>query len=99
MTVPKNQLLFCLGMKEKETFDVDEIKEDMYQEFPESTSVKKLNITPLLNSLCELDPPLLIKEDVGRKYRFADTKYTLCIRAALYKNKDETIGILDLGDI
>ncbi|MEK4870293.1 hypothetical protein [Niallia sp. FSL W8-1348] len=95
----KNQVLFCLGLKEKEYFTTKEISEDLITEFPISTFEKKINVTPILNSLCSTDPIILYKDQETKKYRFADNKFTLCLRSMLYKDEVENVQIYDLDDI
>ena len=95
----KNQVLFCLGLKEKEYFTTKEISEDLITEFPISTFEKKINVTPILNSLCSTHPIILYKDQETKKYRFADNKFTLCLRSMLYKDEVENVQIYDLDDI
>jgi hypothetical protein len=95
----KNQVLYCLGLKEKERFTAGEILQDMCHEFPSTTNGKKINITNILNTLCSTDPVILYKNEDNKEYSFADNKYTLCLRSMLLKKENDFVGIYDLDDL
>jgi hypothetical protein len=95
----KNQVLFCLGLKEKEQFTSSEIAQDMCNEFPNSTGDTKLNPTKIMNNLCKTDPIILHKDEDTKKYKFADNKFILCLRSMLFKDEGEIISIYDLDEI
>lgn len=95
----KNQVLYCLGLKDKEQFNGKEIEEDMFIEFPLTTEGKKISVIPILNSLCETDPVILIKDEDTKKYRFADNKFALCLRTMLNKTEEEIVEIFDLEEV
>lgn len=95
----KNQVLFCLGLRENEIFNSAEITKDMIEEFSESIKNKNPNVTKILNGFCLTDPIILYKDDNTKKYRFADNKFTLCLRSMMYKKEGDTIGIYNLDEL
>lgn len=95
----KNQVLFCLGLKEKDQFTSGEIAQDMCDEFPTSTANTKPNVTQIMNNLCKTDPVILFKDEDTKKYWFADNKFILCLRSMLFKQDGDIIGIYDLDEI
>ena len=95
----RNQVLFCLGLKEKEQFTSEEVMLDMMSEFPYSTKKTKLNVTHILNSLCRTEPVILFKDENTKKFRLSDNKFTLCLRSMLFKKENDIVGMYDLDDM
>lgn len=94
----KNQMLFCLGLIQKESFDHDEIREEMDHEFPNSKTPMG-TVIKILEELCRENPPILVKNHEMKDYSFADTKYALCLRSMLYKAENEYVAKYDYEDL
>ena len=84
--IKRNQILYCLGLKETTNFTAKDILSDLKDEFPTSNKKTK-NISSYLNNFCNCNPPLLSFNKDTKEYSFNDIKNVLCIRSTLYKNK------------
>lgn len=94
----RNQVLYALGLVEKDDFRYGDIEEILREQFPVCTLKRKLNISGILSTLASETDPLIKRTAKGDSYEFSDPKWRMCLRATLRK-EGERVARLDIGSI
>lgn len=94
----KNQILYCLGLKDDNSFSAKEVLNDLKSEFPYS-NIKTKSITKELKEFTNTNPQLLVFNEISKQYYFSDIKNVLCIRASLYKDSEERVECFNFDQI
>lgn len=94
----RNQVLFALGLIEKDEFRYTEIEDIVRNEFHNSTQGKTLNVSALLTDLSARQDSLIKRSPKGDNYVFVDPKYRMCLRAMLKKSGDR-VDKLDIRQV
>lgn len=95
VTGRRNQVLFALGLVEKDEFSYSDIEEIVRSRFSESTADKTLNISGILTDLADRGDSLIKRTPKANGYRFVDPKYRMCLRVML-TNASGKVGKLEI---
>ena len=87
----KNQVLFALGVCDKEDFRYTDVERIVRAEFPRTTRDITLNVNQILTGLEQLPSQLIRRTARGDAYRFVSPKIRIAIRTGLIKTSSETV--------
>lgn len=87
----RNQVIFAIGKITSHQFDASSIAEKVRELFPETSKESGMGISSILGELASGDAPLISKNPNTNAYRIVDPRYTMCIRVALYQNKESKL--------
>ena len=83
----KNQVMYCLGLIEKEDFKHNDIEKLVRKTFPVPDGVN-LNVSQILSGFAQAENPLIRKTGRPREYRFCSPKVKIVIRTNLRISTD-----------
>lgn len=92
----RNQVLFCLGKIQSDTFRHAEVDATLRTEFPVSTRDVSLNVPGVLAEIAKGANPAIKRTPKGDSYRFVAPRFRMCIRTMLRKS-GEKVAKLDLS--
>jgi hypothetical protein len=85
----RNQVLFCLGQIQTDTFRHNDIEQILRSEFPTSTANTTLDVPGVLAQIARTKEGPIKRTSKGDSYRFTDPRFKMCIRAMLYKSGEK----------
>ena len=94
----RNQVLYCLGVWEREEFRYTDIEPLVREQFPVSVAGINLNVSQILSELASGHDKLLKRSIRGDAYLFIEPRVRMCLRAMLRKI-DEKIERVEIQGI
>lgn len=95
----RNQVLYCLGLIDRDEFRATEIEALVRQEFPTSTASKTLNVVGILPEISNTKDSVLKRTPKGDAFMFADPRFKMALRAMLIKQNDESVARVQIGNL
>lgn len=87
----KNQLLYALSTLDAEWFDAKAVETQIRRSFPKTTTEKALNIAGMLSEIESTKDAPIRRILNSNRYRFADPKVKMAMRAMLVRKDDEGV--------
>ncbi|MBJ6136690.1 AAA family ATPase [Marinobacter litoralis] len=84
----KNQVIFCIAKIRSHQFDSNDIGAMIEKEFPGTIPETNMGIGAILSELAKGELPLLNRNNKMNTYSVKDPRYLMCIRVALYKDRE-----------
>lgn len=84
----RNQVIYSIGKITSHQFDANSIAEKIRELFPETSTESGMGISSILGELASGASPLISKNPNTNAYRVIDPRYTMCIRVALFQNRE-----------
>ena len=94
----RNQVLYCLGLWDKEEFRYTDIEPLIREQFPISVEGINLNVSQILSELASGHDKLLKRSIRGDAYFFIEPRVRMCLRVMLRKN-DEKVERVEIQGI
>ena len=94
----RNQVLYCLGRVQTDTFRYSDIEVILRSEFPSSTANITLDVPGVLAQIARTQQGPIKRTPKGDSYRFTDPRFKMCIRAMLNKS-DEKVGKVEFSKL
>jgi len=79
----RNQVLFCLGAAETNSFSPTQVEKMIRKLFPDKVSAIQLGVDQILSGLADGKNPILVQNPNDNSFRLAHPKLRLALRARL----------------